>query len=501
MGSGHLMRCLTLADELQRRGAVVQFISRTHPGNLLARLEQRGYQVHRLSPPPGAVDPSAPGSWLGVDQEQDARETLAALHGSKVNLLIVDHYAIDSTWERCLQPAAARLLVIDDVADRLHEADFLLDQNYGRADIERRHRERVPERCRLLLGPRYALLQPIYKELRRVLPRRDGAVRRVLVFFGAHDPSQSAVRVLQALTEPQFAQLAIDVVPGNGPAAAAAVHAAARGLPNASIHENPQSLAGLIARADLAIGAGGTTTWERACLGLPSVVATIADNQKEVAAALAADGCVELAGAASDLTTQDWSGLIRRVLAEPERITQLQRCSLGLTDGSGAGRVARVLMDTRDTAITLRRATDADEALLLDWANDQTVRRQSFDPSHIAPETHHRWLAARLRDPDCVILIGEDAHGCPLGQVRFDAHRDRAEAIVNISVDRDARGRGAGGGLLKAAVQRWLAEEPQLRPIAEVRADNVPSQRLFLAAGFTQVAGRRPGAVAYAYRP
>jgi RimJ/RimL family protein N-acetyltransferase len=220
----------------------------------------------------------------------------------------------------------------------------------------------------------------------------------------------------------------------------------------------------------------------------------------ELAAALAADGCIELAGAASDLTAQDWSALLRGLLSQPERIAQLQRRTSGLADGSGAGRVARLLMDTRDATIKLRRATRADEAMLLDWANDQTVRRQSFSTSQIAPENHHRWLAARLHDPDCMILIGEDPHGCPLGQVRFDVQRDRAEAMVNISVDRDARGRGAGGVLLKAAVGRWLAEEPQLQPIAEVLADNVASQRLFLAAGFTPVAGRRPGAVAYAYR-
>ena len=113
MGSGHLMRCLTLADELQRRGAVVQFITRAHVGNLITRLEQRGYQVHRLSPPTGAVEPTASRSWLGVAEEQDARETLASLHGSKVDLLIVDHYAIDSAWERSLQPAAARMSTVD----------------------------------------------------------------------------------------------------------------------------------------------------------------------------------------------------------------------------------------------------------------------------------------------------------------------------------------------------------------------------------------------------
>lgn len=500
MGSGHLMRCLTLADELRRRGAQVRFLSRQHEGHLIGRLEDQGYRVDRLARPRGPTPPlSAPRQWLGVPPQEDAQESLALLAGEQMDLLIVDHYSIDAEWERALRVAAAKVLVIDDLADRSHDADYLLDQSYVRDGAPPRYAERVPEHCRLLLGPRYALLQPVYRELRRVMPLRGGTVQRILVFFGAHDPTRSVLAVAQALTAPQFADLAIDVVPGHAAELAAAVEQVLANQQNVSIHENLPSLAGLIARADLAVGAGGTTTWERACLGVPSIVATIADNQVAIAAALAAEDMIVAAGSADELTSDSWCRLLAELLADRQRLAALELKTRTLTDGQGAPRVARVLMSERAGKVVLRRATSADESLLLEWANDAQVRRYAFNQAQIDAQTHHRWFAGRLRDRDCMILIGEDECGVPLGQVRFNAQRERNEAVIHISVDRDARGAGVGRLLLTASVERWASLYPQLRLVAEVLVGNVRSQRMFEASGFRRAAPRRADSIAYEY--
>jgi UDP-2,4-diacetamido-2,4,6-trideoxy-beta-L-altropyranose hydrolase len=486
-GSGHLMRCLTLATELRERGAQVRFVSREQPGHLIERIEGAGYVVHRL--------PARQAAW-----SEDARETLQAL-GEGCDWLVVDHYGLDAGWEKLVRPVAQRLLVIDDLADRPHQADLLLDQNYLGASGADRYANRVPQDCRRLLGPRYSLLQPIYRQMRRVLPPRRGAVRRIMVFFGAHDATRSMVSVLQALGRPEFAQIAIDAIPGSDPETLAAASAMARGLPQITVHERLPSLAGLIARADLAIGAGGTTTWECACLGLPTIIATIADNQVEIAKTLAADGCALLLGPAAAMSDEAWLVALRQAVGDEKRLASFGRHAWSLTDGHGTGRVAHAMLGSPTGGIRLRAAEVADEQLLLDWANDPVARRFSFSNVQITGDEHHGWFTRRLTDADCTILMAEDVGGLPLGQVRFQSDRSRREATLHISVEPVARGVGVGRSLLRDAIAAWRKRTPDFTLVAEVVAENEASTRLFRAANFQAAPPRRPHSVAFRLPP
>jgi UDP-2,4-diacetamido-2,4,6-trideoxy-beta-L-altropyranose hydrolase len=436
-------------------------------------------------------------AWLGVAQAQDAMETLAVLRGQHIDWLVVDHYAIDAEWERLVADAVSGVMVIDDLADRPHDAVLLLDQNYFGSETAVRYKQRVPVDCDRLLGPRYALLQPDYKGLRQSLRRRSGTIERILVYFGMHDPTRATLKVLQAMSRPEFFPIAIDVVVGNDPDLVGEVRSAARARPGITVHEAMPSLPELMASADLAIGTGGATTWERACLGVPSLVATVADNQVGLASALAAEGFIALVGRSASMSAHSWHVVLRQLLRDPARVAALGNRAHQLTDGQGAARVARHMLGRGISGIVLRRAGAAHEALLLEWANDPGTRRFAFNTDRIAADQHHQWFSTRLDDASCVMLIGEDQHGLPLGQVRFDLHSDSNEATINISVDVALRGSGVGSLLLREAIATWRKQYPHTPIIAEVVVGNEVSKRLFASAGFRVAVSRRPGTITF----
>ncbi len=179
MGLGHLVRCRTLAQELRAQGAEVRFICRAHPGHQIDALAADAFATISLPAPPNDIDTGESAAaedyarWLGVPQHQDAVETLAALSGWRPDWLVVDHYGLDVDWAQLLRPHVGRILVIDDLANRLHDADLLLDQNYA-TDGARRYAGLLPASALTLIGPRYALLHPAYAEQQRTLRSRGG---------------------------------------------------------------------------------------------------------------------------------------------------------------------------------------------------------------------------------------------------------------------------------------------------------------------------------------
>jgi UDP-2,4-diacetamido-2,4,6-trideoxy-beta-L-altropyranose hydrolase len=501
IGSGHVMRCRTFARELQRRGAQVTFLCRRQRGHLIDLLAQE-FSVLALPELPLAAKQSHDAeplqgrelyaAWLGCSQEQDCNDCLQALQQAGIDAaswVVVDHYGLDASWQHQLLVGLAvdrvpHLLVIDDLADRSHQADLLLDQNFFGAQTDTRYAGLVPAVCRQLLGPHYALLGPEYVKLHPLVPPRT-ELRRVLVFFGGVDPGNLTGRALKALMAPELAHLAVDVVLGlQSPHRQVVVELVAR-RPQTTMHDPLPSLAGLIARADLAIGAGGATTWERACLGLPSLVVAIAENQLPFARALDQLGQIKLLSSIGTVTPEQ----IRRSFLEALQYPWPVTSGHGLTDGWGAARLATALLGPQQP-IQLRPAEARDEELLLRWANDPQVRANSFSPELIAPADHQRWFRAGLADANRLLLIACDAAGCPLGQIRFDHQSDCAEgkpgeAMIGISLDRCARGCGLATELVRlglhAMEQHW---GPGTEAVAEVLAGNAASQATFSRAGF-----------------
>lgn len=349
IGSGHLMRCLSLADALRRKDFEVRFLCRDLHGNLSDYVRTRGYPVHLLSAPtPGQKSQGslAHSSWLEVSMEQEIDEVLTYLKHEDLFLkcLITDHYALDCEWENALRKKTERILVIDDLADRKHECDALVDQNLFE-DYLTRYNGLVPENCKKLLGPAFALLRPEFAELRSNLRTRNGAVRRVLIFLGGSDPANETTKVLNAVEALRRRDLEIDVVLSSIAPHRREVEDKAKSMGNVKVHVNTDRMAALMANADLCIGAGGVTSWERCCLGLPSVVLTVAQNQELTTKTLADRKATYYLGRARDVTapmiTEALSGLLR----DSVRLMELERNSREIVDGLGTERVVQEMTD------------------------------------------------------------------------------------------------------------------------------------------------------------
>lgn len=494
IGSGHVIRCRTLARSLKQRGAEVLFLCRRQPGDLISLLEKE-FQVLSLPEQPLSVCEGLEGrdlylAWLGCSQEQDAEASLMVLSSAGVSCLdwlVVDHYGLDADWEsqvllELTKDAPCRLLVIDDLADRTHQADLLLDQNFFGVDTSCRYQDLVPGQCRQFLGPHYALLGPEYAQLHPLVPVR-AQLSRVLVFFGGVDPDNLTTRALEALTHKNLEHLSVDVVLGRQSPHRKFVEGLAAQRPRTTLHTALPSLAGLIARADLAIGAGGATTWERACLKLPSLVVTIAANQRPFAEALDQASHLQLLGDAATVTVEEIrSALLSRVSASVEHY---QDAGGDLTDGFGASRLTFAMMGAEEP-ITLRPADADDESLLMRWRTYPLGRAggTSIDPIAIAVDQNS--TSQSLPDSSRFLFIASSRDGCPLGQIGFERQPHTAEggagvAVVDFSLDRCVREFGLESELVRLGLQ---AMEQTLGSRIDVAPDH--SDACFIRAALEQ---------------
>lgn len=341
------MRCLTLADELRQRGAEVFFVCREHSGNLVEVLQSKGYAVHCLPSPDGGFtrreNDAVHSAWLGVPWEQDAMETAAVLGMSHFDWLVVDHYALDLRWERKLRPRVGKIMVIDDLADRPHDCELLLDQNLYK-DMYTRYNRLVPEFCMVLAGPSHALLRPEFVEARSNLPTRDGKVGRILIFFGGIDLENETEKAMAALKLLNRNDIAVDLVVGGASPHIDQLRQLCLTTPNSTFHCQVGHMAELMKAADMAIGAGGSTMWERCCLGLPTVVMTIADNQVQIAKECAwANACFYL-GNARHISSLQLAAVVEELLLQPEQLEICSEKAVCLVDGLGVDRVVEQLL-------------------------------------------------------------------------------------------------------------------------------------------------------------
>lgn len=326
IGSGHVMRCLTLADELRQRGADIMFVCREHPGNMIGLIEAKGYPVVRLAQAEveyaEAPEDLAHAAWLGVAWQQDAADTITAVGDTKPEWLIIDHYAIDCRWEQLLRSQVSKIMVIDDIADRSHDCDLLLDQNLYEG-METRYDNLVPKSCHKLLGPKYALLRPEFAAARKKLRKRDGQVKRVLVFFGGVDPTNETEKTLQAVAGIKDRQFDADVVVGGGNLHKEQIKRICAANDGFHYHCQVDNMAELMAAADLAIGAGGATTWERCALGLPSISVVIAKNQHDTTKAVAAVGATLCLGYCNKVIQEDIAEALRQLLRNSSKVNDM----------------------------------------------------------------------------------------------------------------------------------------------------------------------------------
>jgi len=347
IGSGHVMRCRTLAREMERRGARIVFVCRCQAGDLISLLQQE-FTVLCLPNLPladceGLEGRDLYGAWLGCSQETDAGQCLELLVNAEIysaDWVVVDHYGLDHNWESIVLSGLdgnthTKLLVIDDLADRVHHADVLLDQNYYGTYTQQRYQGLVGPNCLQLLGPDYALIRPEFRMLRPAsLARREILeCNKLLVFLGGSDATNETGKVIDGALEASTNWEHIDVVVGQSHPEIDGLKTLIANFPSATLHIQTPYMARLMAFADIAITGGGSVTWEKCTLGLPSVVAIMADNQKDIAAAMNACGAQQTLGRAKALSSRDYADCLGRITED--RLKSMSICASKMCDGSG----------------------------------------------------------------------------------------------------------------------------------------------------------------------
>jgi len=356
IGSGHVMRCLTLAEELQSKGNEVTFICRNHNGNLGKFIDDRGYNVTLLSPVIASSENSSVKSEntsnLGVEQKDDAKQTADALCGKPTDWLIVDHYSLDSEWHTYMYSFCKKIMVIDDLANRKYECDLILDQTYG-VDKES-YKDLVPSHCGILTGSSNTLLRPQFLHLREVaLNKREkrDSVNRVLVTMGGMDPDNVTLTVINGLLQVEWnSEVEINIVLGeHAPHLEQVRSIQSTDFIKVNVISNVNNMAELMLNSDIAIGAGGTTSWERCCMGLPTLMVISAENQVNIVNNLSKDGIVINLGWYHLLKYADVKEAMDSLLGQPSYISLMSKKSFDVCDGLGAKRVANELCEFHES--------------------------------------------------------------------------------------------------------------------------------------------------------
>jgi UDP-2,4-diacetamido-2,4,6-trideoxy-beta-L-altropyranose hydrolase len=490
IGTGHLMRCLTLAERLRESDAEVQFVCRNHYGNLIELVRQKEFIVNELPSPEnfessGISENNSEYEYenlLETSQEQDAQETSNIMQKNKPDWLIVDHYALGQNWENQMRPHVHKIMVIDDLANRRHDCDMLLDQNYF-IEGNSRYKGLVPPTCTKLLGPQYALLRPAFAEARKYLKPRTGKVQRVFVFFGGIDSKNVTEKSLEALSAPEFSHLDVCVVIGSHNPHRTKIEQQVKTRLRTQLNVQIENIAELMAQNDLALGAGGSTAWERMALGLPSIVVTIANNQVAFTENLDKDGYVKWLGNADQVDEQIIYTALLDAINNSNQLKEQSRKCQKLVNGKGAELIAELLTTGTDPEkLSVRKAKLSDASLYWHWANDSAVRESAFNQKTIEWQEHQEWFENSLNNSETLLLLIECSFGA-IGQVRFD--RSGSHYTIDYSLAKQFRGFGLAKVMFSKAID-YLRKEKAFTLIGEIKGSNAASKKVFEHLGFTE---------------
>lgn len=464
LGTGHLKRCLSLAQALAGCGVEPVLLSRA--------LDQVGPAL--LKDQPFAV------RWL-PGHDADAAESAEALRDAPPAWTVVDHYGLDHRWhEEVRARTGCRIAVIADLADRPLAPDLLIDQNDPEA--ARTYASRLARISNFLAGPEFALLDPVYAGAPRY--RFHPQVRSIGIFMGGTDPQGHCLQALRACREGVGFAGPIEVVCSLASPHHEALAQACANWPGTTLAAGFPVLAEFFARHDLQIGAGGGAAWERCCIGVPSVACMVAPNQVATLPRLARLGVLAWAREEGGLEASIAARVSELILDSQARYGFADAASR-LVDGQGSLRVAAVLACAAGAPMSARLAVAGDESLLLNWENDPVVRAGAFTAGAVLPQQHAEWFKARLADPlGCRIFILEAPNRLPLGQVRFEKRLGIWE--IGYSLTRACRGFGLAARLLGGALDSLLPEPGGSTVRGRVKLENDRSAKVFRRLGFAE---------------
>jgi len=476
IASGHIMRCLTLADVLKTTftDISITLLSGPLPNAISQRVTQAGVTLKLLSK---NVDDADWTQSLDITQSIEAISSLPT-----ADLIIVDHYALDHLWERSLSAHCDKLMVIDDLADRSHHANLLLDQTFGCSPEA--YMPLVNSDCHLLLGSAYTLIREEFLALQQsALSKRQHfqKVEHLLINLGGLDEHNATGRIIDlienALPQEQFEKLTFTVIASADAPHIQQLRERTESLPNAELILDCQHMAEQLLKADIAIGASGGSTWERCVMALPTLAVVLADNQITIATQLEKAGAIINLGEVNSLTKEKLA-LAFKQLDAPETYQEMVKHCQSICDGLGTKRVIDALFPSN---VSLRKATEADLLTIFAWQANPDVRKFSRNPNPVSLEEHEQWFKHSLTlTTRFIYIISYGDKAC--GVLRLD-EIDADNYEVSILVDPGMQGKGVA---LKALNQ--IPEQFSDRQIyAFVSPQNKASQKLFLKADFKQV--------------
>jgi UDP-2,4-diacetamido-2,4,6-trideoxy-beta-L-altropyranose hydrolase len=466
IGIGHIMRCLVLAQAWQSERGPAVILGYCENDFLPARMESLGIRLIRLEQ--SHPDPS------------DLDQTLMLLRDSPGSRLLLDGYHFDPAYQQAVRRAGGWLCLIDDNAHwSQYHAHILINQNIHAEQLAYHHCD--PDTV-LLRGTRYVLLRPEFLAWRRWSREISDTARRILVTLGGSDPGNVTLQVIRGLERVDILGLEVKIIVGPSNPHAAALDKAIEKRDVFQLLTHVSDMPRLMSWADLAISGGGSTCWELAFMRLPSVLLSLAENQRAIAAEMGRLGFAVNLGASDQVSPEQIAQVVTHLLLSGQTRADLSRRGLDLVDGEGAD---RVLMWMSGEKVRLRRVREEDGRLLWEWANDPAVRAVSFSSEPISWQQHWQWFNSKLSSPDCIFYIAVNLADLPIGQVRFERTGD--EATISVSLAANFRGKGFGSSIIRRACRKLLGIWNVKRIHAYVKTKNQVSLNAFSRAGFKMI--------------
>lgn len=483
IGLGHVKRCLSLAQALLGAGAKICLVARDLGVDIRALARSYDVEVELLAPPQQSVPAATEiphAHWAEVTWQQDVADTVFALARRAVDWIVVDHYAFDARWHEAMRrQLGVPIAVVDDLADRNLSAELLVDQNHA-ADHRRKYQGRIASSARILGGPRFALLSSAYRSAARY--ELNVTCRSLGIFMGGIDAANWSSVALRACRDQAGFDGDIAIATTSANPNIAELRALCERWPRTTLEVDLADLSGFFARHDLQIGAGGGATWERCCIGPPTLAFVCAENQRVVIDELRELGAIATLPPTVEPSEQSIGAALRRLLSDADERRHISARARALVDGRGAERVAFYMAAAR---LQLRDASIADAALMFDWRNHPATRQMSVDPVRIEWEAHCRWLERALSDPARILQIATIG-ALPVGVIRYDI-RDGERAEVSLYLDPCLHGLGLGARLLRAGESLLRTRRPGLQQLLATVLDiNRASARMFTADGYVR---------------
>jgi len=463
IGTGHVMRMIALGQAWQDAGGEVALVSRS-PEALLRRCEDSGFKTLRLE-----------GSYPASDG--DLPLLLETARAAGAEWIAADNYFYDLAYQRAVRSAGFKLLLVDDYKHQPeYEADVLLNQNAGAETLS----YKLNASCKALLGAKYALLRREFRDVAPPVRDYSRGARRILISFGGADPDNASLLAMEALE-----RCASDGVEALVLAGAANVHkeSLAKFIGNArtpfTLLSDVKDMPGLLRSVDFAITAGGSTCWELARLGVPMMIASIAENQDRLSEELASRRAALFAGRAAKASLSSWADALASVLKDRPLLESLSSNGPKMIDARGSLRAICAMLSG---SLRLRPMAFSDAAKILAWRNSPETRSSSFDGKEISLEEHLRWLERKLSDPQSDLLMAE-LGPFEAGVLRYDSAGQGAE--ISVYLNPLWIGSGLGSKLIAAGSRFLFSRRPLAKFIeAAILPENLASQRSFASAGF-----------------